>query len=49
VIIRCALEQARKWGLVERNVADDALPPPNSRPPDDGGARHNAEKSSKMS
>jgi len=32
-IIRSALEQARKWGLIQRNVADDASPPRNVRRP----------------
>jgi len=32
-VIRSALEQARKWSLVEHNVADDASPPRNVRRP----------------
>lgn len=32
-VIRSALDQARRWRLVPRNVADDASPPRNTRRP----------------
>ncbi len=31
VVIRQALAQARRWGLVSINVADDATPPRSKR------------------